>query len=286
MYHIDPATPSDVPLLPAIEERASALFGGIAALAAIPPHSVSMQELDAAQRAGLLWVARDPEGVPIGFALVEPLADGLHLEEVDVLPECGRQGVGRALVTTVCEYARARGTALTLCTFRDVPWNAPFYARIGFRELAPHELWPAIAERVREEEARGLERRLRVVMKCSMPSPPATVANKTNAEHYVWGDVCEGWRLLSRPDLSVIQERIPAGHGEVMHYHERARQLFYVLQGELDIEVASATSRLHPGDSLEVPPREPHRVWNASESDAVFLVISAPTTSGDRVNLA
>src|SRR5688572_26480034 len=110
MYRIDQATPSDVPLLSAIEERASALFGGIAALAGIPPHSVSMQALEAAQRAGLLWVARDTDGVPIGFALVERLGESLHLEEVDVLPEHGRQGVGRALVNTVCEYARARGT--------------------------------------------------------------------------------------------------------------------------------------------------------------------------------
>lgn len=119
-----------------------------------------------------------------------------------------------------------------------------------------------------------------------MPTPRAGIINKTNAEHYVWGDVCEGWRLLARPDLSVIQERIPPGHGEVRHYHERARQVFDVLEGQLEIEAASTTSHLDAGDSLEVPPGEPHRVWNTSGSDALFLVISAPTTSGDRINLA
>ena len=51
---------------------------------------------------------------------------------------------------------------------------------------------------------------------------PFRRVNLTNAEHYVWGEVCEGWRLLDRPDLSVIHERIPPGRGEVSHYHSRA----------------------------------------------------------------
>lgn len=112
-----------------------------------------------------------------------------------------------------------------------------------------------------------------------------TVTNKANAEHYVWGGVCEGWRLLSRPDLSVIEERIPPGHGEVEHYHERARQLFFVLDGQLEIEAGETTARLRPGDSLEIPPGQPHRVLNPGADDARFLVVSAPTTQGDRVDL-
>jgi len=115
----------------------------------------------------------------------------------------------------------------------------------------------------------------------------AAVTNRTNAPHYVWGEVCEGWRLLDRPDLSVIQERIPPDRGEVTHYHERARQLFFVLEGELAIETGAAgvVSHLHAGDSLEVAPRQTHRVWNRGTGDAVVLVVSAPTTQGDRVTL-
>jgi len=111
------------------------------------------------------------------------------------------------------------------------------------------------------------------------------VTNRSNAEHYVWGEVCDGWRHLSRPDLSVIEERIPPGRGEVKHYHEHARQVFFVLEGELEIEAGSTPARLHPGDSLEIPPRQAHRVWNPGASDARFLVVSAPTSQGDRVNL-
>ena len=112
------------------------------------------------------------------------------------------------------------------------------------------------------------------------------IKNVATAEHYRWGDVCEGWRLVSRPDLSVIQERIPPGAGEVRHYHQRARQLFFVLEGELEIEVQGDLHRLLRGDSLEVSPGDAHRVRNIAEADVSFLVISAPSTQGDRTNLA
>jgi len=111
------------------------------------------------------------------------------------------------------------------------------------------------------------------------------IKNPNNAEHYRWGADCDGWRLLDRADLSVIQERIPPGAGEVKHYHARARQLFFVLRGALKIELTGRDFQLVAGDSLEVPPGEPHRVWNAGDSDASFLVVSAPTTHGDRIQL-
>jgi len=113
----------------------------------------------------------------------------------------------------------------------------------------------------------------------------AMIKNQSSAEHYRWGQVCDGWRLLDRSDLSVIQERIPPGAGEVRHYHQRARQLFFVLAGELLIELGEQQFRLSLGDSLEVPPGAPHRVRNDAQVDATFLVVSAPTTQADRVNL-
>ena len=111
------------------------------------------------------------------------------------------------------------------------------------------------------------------------------ITNISTAEHYKWGDVCDGWRLLNRPDLSVIQERIPPGAGEVRHFHSRARQLFFVLDGHLDIELRDQVFRISPGDSLEVPPGDTHRVRNDGDVDVSFIVVSAPTTQGDRTNL-
>jgi mannose-6-phosphate isomerase-like protein (cupin superfamily) len=112
-----------------------------------------------------------------------------------------------------------------------------------------------------------------------------TVIGRENAEHYVWGDRCDGWRLLARQDLSVIEERIPPGLGEVPHFHTHARQLFYVRSGGLRIDVHGESLTLRPGESLEVVPGATHRVHNPFEVDAVFLVISTPTTAGDRTNV-
>lgn len=77
------------------------------------------------------------DDTPVGFALVEMLTGNEpHLEEIDVHPAHGRRGVGSALVRTVCEWATRSGFRdITLTTFRDVAWNMPFYARLGFAEL-------------------------------------------------------------------------------------------------------------------------------------------------------
>lgn len=111
------------------------------------------------------------------------------------------------------------------------------------------------------------------------------VKNRLNADHYLWGEGCDGWRLLDRPELSVIQERIPPGLGEIRHYHHTARQLFFVLKGQLEIAVGETLELLGEGDSLEVPPEQPHQVRNRADEDAHFLVISAPSTQADRTNL-
>ena len=111
------------------------------------------------------------------------------------------------------------------------------------------------------------------------------ITNLENAEHYRWGAVCEGWRLLERADLTVIRERIPPGAGEVQHFHARARQLFFVLSGALEIELGEQRFRVGAEDALEVSPGVLHRVSNSGPADAVFLVISAPTTRGDRTNV-
>ncbi|HWZ90837.1 MAG TPA: cupin domain-containing protein [Polyangiaceae bacterium] len=111
------------------------------------------------------------------------------------------------------------------------------------------------------------------------------IKNVANSEHYQWGDACDGWRLLERLDLSVIQERMRPGTSETRHYRARARQLFFVLEGQLQLELAGEIFLVSAGDSLEVPPGTRHRVYNAADVDASFLVVSAPTTQGDRTNI-
>ncbi len=101
-----------------------------------------------------------------------------------------------------------------------------------------------------------------------------------------WGDGCLAWRLLAGADLAVAEETMPPGTAETRHRHRRARQFFYVLAGELTMEMPDGPASLQPGDGLEIPPQLPHRAYNKSHAPVRFLVISVPTTKGDRENLA
>jgi len=111
------------------------------------------------------------------------------------------------------------------------------------------------------------------------------VVSVENAEHYIWGEICDGWHLLKRDDVSVIRERVPAGGAEVMHHHEKARQFFYILDGEATMVLKDRIISLHKGEGIEIPPQVRHQFRNQSNVDVHFLVISIPSTRGDRVNI-
>jgi mannose-6-phosphate isomerase-like protein (cupin superfamily) len=111
------------------------------------------------------------------------------------------------------------------------------------------------------------------------------VTSIENAEHYVWGEVCDGWHLLKRDDMSVIQERVPPGGAEVMHYHNTSRQFFYILKGQGAITFDYGTVVLEKGQGIEIAPQVQHQFRNVSNEDVHFLVISIPSTRGDRINL-
>lgn len=170
-YSIRLAQLEHVPALPAIELEAGQMLKGYA------PDSVLAETTDGctfadAVRDGRLWVALTGTR-PVGFALVEMLADDLpHLEEIDVEPIHGRRGLGTALVRAVCEWATVSGyPMLTLTTFRSVPWNYPFYARLGFLAIPRKKLRPELAAVVSDEADRGLDPDTRVVMgyRCGTP---------------------------------------------------------------------------------------------------------------------
>ena len=166
MYDIGLATPQDTACLPAIELRAGHLFLKIPEVAALPLYLTSADDFARAQRGGRLWVARRAGATPVGFALVERLGTEWHLEEVDVLPDHGRRGLGTALVRTACDWVVAQGeSSLTLCTFRQVPWNAPFYTRLSFVPVTDEALTRALRERMQQEGAHGLPPEDRVAMR-------------------------------------------------------------------------------------------------------------------------
>jgi len=114
--------------------------------------------------AGTLWVA-EVDGEMVGYLAGRIERPRLHIDEVDVLRAFQGRGIGRALLTTAADWARAKGLrALSLTTFRNVPWNAPFYASFGFREWDPGQAPPSIRDSLAHEAAKGLENRCAMVM--------------------------------------------------------------------------------------------------------------------------
>ena len=167
VYRITHARQKDLPRLAAIELAAARLLAGHAPDSVLS-ETTSLEELTRAQIHGHLWVALIKDE-PVGFAHVEILDPFVaHLKEVDVYSEHGRRGIGTRLVMTICEWAHSAGYAfLTLTTFRDVPWNMPFYAKFGFVEIEPEDLSSPLLSIVEAEARRGLDRARRVVMRRS-----------------------------------------------------------------------------------------------------------------------
>ncbi|MGY1855994.1 GNAT family N-acetyltransferase [Modestobacter sp. SYSU DS0290] len=143
------AEPADLPELPAVEAAADELFVplGVTGL----PAPATPAERAAAWR--VLVVGRPV----VGFAVLERLDGAVHLEQLSVHPAHGRRGHGSALLAAAVEQARAAGAdRVTLLTYADVPWNAPFYARHGWRLL--DVLTPGLAGLRRREQQLGLDR--------------------------------------------------------------------------------------------------------------------------------
>src|SRR5262249_10870460 len=140
---IRPAVAADAGALPAVERAACARFAAYGLADVMTTIVTPIEDLHAGARDGSLFVA-DDGGLLVGFALSSPLRGRLHLDELDVLRSHGRRGIGRGLVEAVVDLARRRGLArVTLSTLRSIPWNAPWYATLGFRAMTDAELTPA-----------------------------------------------------------------------------------------------------------------------------------------------
>ena len=167
VYTITPARPQDLAGLRAIELAAARLLVGHAPESVLN-ETTSDEVLKTAQRHGHLWVAL-ADDVPVGFAHIEVIEPAVaHLNEIDVHPQHGRRGLGTKLVRAICAWAIAAGyDSVTLTTFQDVPWNMPFYARLGFEVIPSEALSPALRSVVQDEARRGLDSTRRVAMRRS-----------------------------------------------------------------------------------------------------------------------
>ena len=164
-YAIRPRRPEDDTYLVAAENAASALFADHGY-----PQLADGGFPDVASFRGMIgdgsvFVAADALSNPVGYAVSLRLDDYSHLRELAVHPNHGRRGLGRALVGMVVEAARAAGrTGVGLTTFRDVPFNQPFYEKLGFAEMPSAEAPKALAQALRREVPAGIDPAKRVLM--------------------------------------------------------------------------------------------------------------------------
>ncbi|MCE7998055.1 MAG: GNAT family N-acetyltransferase [Rhodobiaceae bacterium] len=167
-YSIRPALLSDLPAFARVERKAGALFKtiGLDILAddvADPEFVASFIRVENA------LVVVDASDTVVGFALAFNLDGALHLQEMSVDPAHGRKGLGGNLLKAVDEIAKSRHLSVTtLSTFIDVPWNAPFYARHGYRIAVPAEWTPGFHILRAHEVHEGLPAERRCFMKKSV----------------------------------------------------------------------------------------------------------------------
>ncbi|HBK51358.1 MAG TPA: N-acetyltransferase [Pseudomonas sp.] len=158
---IRPTLERDITWLPDVERSAARAFVSWPALAWLAQGEV----MDCATHrafveAGGSWVAEDPAGHIVGFACARLADQALHLHEISVRQEAQGQGVGRRLLQQVVDAGRCAGVRdLTLTTFVNVPWNAPFYARFGFEVLHESLLDERLRDILASEHAHGLSGR-------------------------------------------------------------------------------------------------------------------------------
>lgn len=165
-YTVVPAAIEHLRAIPKIEQAAAATFAAEDLPPSLKYKVTDSDTLQLAQESGRLWVALDAMQRPVGFALAE-VADGqAYLSEMDVNPEHMRRGLGTRLVGAVVDWAVSRNfESVLLVTFRHLPWNAPFYEKLGFAPLAESELGQELREFIEEEAEAGINAANRVGMR-------------------------------------------------------------------------------------------------------------------------
>lgn len=158
--------PNELPLLQEIERAAGRCFRDIGMPEIADDEPLPLGELARYQLAGLAWAAVTDADFPVAYLIADRVEGNIHVEQVSVHPDSSRRGIGRSLLDHLADHATREGTpALTLTTFTQVPWNAPYYSRCGFQILDDSTLTLGL-RRIREREAEhGLDRWPRVCMR-------------------------------------------------------------------------------------------------------------------------
>jgi GNAT superfamily N-acetyltransferase len=166
------ARPNDLEKLAAVERSATAVFRSVGLAWLDDGDTMDATALIRCRQDGTLWVAADEREEPVGFLAAHELDRCFYIAEVSVAQSHQQQGIGARLVKSAIEHGRRMGfTAISLTTYRDVPWNGPFYARLGFAEIDPGEAGSGHREKLREEVEAGHDPARRCLMAFRLDQP-------------------------------------------------------------------------------------------------------------------
>lgn len=156
-WHLRLARIEDAEQMPPIEARAGGLFASVPGLEELAgQHTLPVERLQRYIRKGHCLVAHADERM-IGWIATEPFGRELHIWEFNVDPDFQRHKIGSGLLRAcLIDAANSGFKAVTLTTFRDVAWNAPFYARLGFEEVTALDAHPRLAGELAVEADSGL----------------------------------------------------------------------------------------------------------------------------------
>ncbi len=158
-------TSADIPVLQELERDAAQAFrsSGYDFCAVGPVRDFG--EHERCLNEGASFVA-EIESDPAGFILVWPVDGHAHLTEVSVALQFQRRGIGRMLIAAGEQWSRETGyKEVTLTTYRDVSWNAPFYPSLGYRQFTPGPDQKGLLAVQAEETASGFNAKPRVAMR-------------------------------------------------------------------------------------------------------------------------
>jgi GNAT superfamily N-acetyltransferase len=165
-YRIISARERDLRAIPGIEHAAAGLFPEAELPLAVRFRVTDTAILRRARQESRLWIAVSGRGKPVGFAYTSEVDGQAHLAEMDVHPQHGRRGIGTRLVDSAARWARENDySQLTLITFRNLPWNAPFYRKLGFTDVSREAAGDEILSLLAEEATIGIDVARRVIMR-------------------------------------------------------------------------------------------------------------------------
>lgn len=164
-YSIRLAKKNELWLLKDIEEAAATLFTTTKYGLELQLDTLSNEILEKQQKENCVWLALDEKNKAVAFAVVLIINNFAHLHEISVDPKYGRKGIGTKIIQTIMFWAKAtKLKGLTLSTFRDIPWNAPFYKKLGFREMKDEEISQELQNIRNDEKINGLPLNERLMM--------------------------------------------------------------------------------------------------------------------------